>query len=170
MRITKYNNFYLLFTLIIIATSLIYANDLFFVKNQNVKIYSGPSANNKTIGLLQKNQQVVKLSENGKFFSVKNDKNITGWVYSFYLTKTQAAQTDKSKSAIDALTKDNYASRNGSTTINARGLTEMSEAYAKNRFISKQSVQQAKELENYKISDADLENFLKAGKLGEYAE
>jgi len=158
------------FALFIFATAIVYAEEVFFIKNPGVKIYSAPSVKMKTVATLSKNQKVLKITESSKFYYIKTDNNITGWVYSFYLTKSSPAQADKSKSVIDALTTDNYASRTGSTTVNARGLTEMSQTYAKTRSISNITIQEAKDLENYKIADEELETFIMSGKLGEYSE
>jgi len=143
--------------------------ETYYAKTDNVKVFAAANAQSNVIKSLKKNESVDSLSKSGKFVNVRTADKKIGWVFEFNLTLSQPNKT-KSNTFLDSLTTDNYASRESSTAANVRGLSEMSKQYAQQKKISKKSVDTVTKMEQFKITAEELDKFLKAGKLGEYAE
>ncbi len=165
-----YKVYCLILIFLFIFLTSISAEDYFIVKSNNIKIYSSNSIKSKVIKLINKNERVLKLSEKNNFFQIKTEGKIIGWIYSSYLTKEILKQNKDSKNVFDALTTDDYTSRNTSTSANVRGLSEISKTYAASKHITDKAIETVKDMENYKISDNELDKFSAEGKLAEYAE
>ncbi|MBP7653282.1 SH3 domain-containing protein [Candidatus Dependentiae bacterium] len=140
-----------------------------FAKTDNVKVFSVNNANSPIVKILKKNDSVNFTGmKNGKFFYVETSDKKKGWIFEFNLTNLNPLQKSKSGKLLDGFTTDNYASRDSSTKANVRGLTEISKEYAKTNKISQKNINIIEKMEKFKVSDAELDKFLKTGKLGEY--
>jgi len=141
-----------------------------FAKTDNVKVFASNNAGSKVIKILKKNDSVNAGKKIGRFVYAETFDKKFGWIFEFSLTATAPAKKKTSDKFLDDLTTDNYASRDSSTKANVRGLTEISKQYAATNKISKKTVETAEKMEKHKITDSELDSFLKQGKLGEYIE
>lgn len=146
------------------------SNNIQFTKTDNVKLFKESNANSNVIKNLKKNAPLTILDKKGKFVYVDDGANSKGWVFEFNLTSKNPQSQQSSSKLLDGLANDDYTSRESSTKANIRGLTEMSKEYAENKNISKKAINTVIKMEKYKISEKDLDKFMKEGKLGEYTE
>jgi len=140
-----------------------------YIKTDNVSIYEKNDAKSKVIAKLPKNTEVSIIKKEKRFVFVEVDKQTKGWVFEFNLTDKKPEEKGK-KTIIDTLANDNYASREGTVRANIRGLNEISKEYAKEKKISEKAINAIIKMEQRIISDDELMQFMKEGKLGEFSE
>jgi hypothetical protein len=61
------------------------------------------------------------------------------------------------------------AAKESASGSSIRGLSPISEQHAKSKGISQESIDAVKQMEAFKVSAKELDEFMKTGKLGEYA-
>jgi len=158
--------FFLFFNILV---GKLFAQEM-YVKTNNTKLYSSAAPNSKIVDNLKKNDKVFILKKQNKFYNVKTQNNITGWIYEHSVTAQSPTTKKQDNKLLDSLSSDNYASRDSATSANIRGLSENSKQYAKKRSINPKVLKEIEQLETLNISDAEIEAFLQAGELGEFAK
>ena len=149
-----------LFVLILITVSpaVLYAGEIVYVSSKHTHIYQNASLSSGLMTVLQKNDEVEVLDQQGVWLQVRASA-ITGWVSRYSVSSSKPYSQ---KVSIFALLKNFFRSDNKrarvalvSTAGGVRGLTdEESDAIGKTDFAA------VKVMESFELSDTDIDNFV----------
>jgi hypothetical protein len=138
-----------------------------YAKSSGTKLQKSESATSSVLGKLRKGAAVSVVKKGKKFYQVKAGSK-TGWVFKFKLTSRRPA--GGGGSGLSGLGGDRVASSGSGSGSSIRGLSPISEDYAKRKGITQADVAAVKHMESQKISERELDSFLSQGKLREYGE
>jgi len=111
--------------------------------------------------------EVVKRDD--RWLQVLTTKGVTGWIYSTNVSSSKPMGGDNELAALGQSVRRTDASA-VTASAGARGLDKASEDYAKRSGITQQQRDAVDRMTAYKISDEEIQAFLKYGRLGEYAD
>jgi hypothetical protein len=138
-----------------------------YVKKSGTKLQSEASASSKVVETLASGTAVKVVKKSGRFYQVTAAGGKKGWIFKFKLTAK--APSGGGGSLLDALGGQQMAAKESASGSSIRGLSPISEQHA-SKGISKESINAVKAMEEFKVSAQEVDAFLKAGKLGEYAQ
>ncbi|PIQ96188.1 MAG: hypothetical protein COV67_10745 [Nitrospinae bacterium CG11_big_fil_rev_8_21_14_0_20_56_8] len=142
-----------------------------YVKKSGTKLMEGDSARAKVLGTLKEGTPVEVLRHSGRYYEVAIPGGTKGWLFQFYLTPEAPAHAPSGGNVLEALGgREQVSARESSSATSIRGLTPVSEQYAKNKGISPASVDAVKQMEALSIPREEREKFLAEGNLGEYGQ
>lgn len=149
----------LLFSLSAILVGLLMAETL-VVKVQNTAIRKSPKFYAAVVRTLKAGDQVEKIGSQNDWFQVRTADGLTGWIHS------SAVQAGKV-----SLTASNQALKTGASTsevaLAAKGFNkQVEDAYRAGR--KDLDYTWVDKMLTIKVSDAELEKFLKEGRLAEF--
>ncbi|MFH1262458.1 MAG: SH3 domain-containing protein, partial [Pseudomonadota bacterium] len=128
------------------------------------ELKSSTAANAQVLAQLSKGTAVNVVSKQGNWVQ-GSAAGKTGWVYKFKLATSKPSDGG---TLLAGLGGGGASAREGSTASSLRGLSPTSEKYAGRASIGPAQVAMVKHMESIKVSKAEVEQFLKAGKLGEF--
>ncbi|UCD12465.1 MAG: SH3 domain-containing protein [Nitrospinaceae bacterium] len=141
-----------------------------YVKKSGTKLQSEASASSKVVETLASGTAVEVVKKSGRFYQVTAAGGKKGWIFKFKLTAKAPSGGGGGGSLLDALGGQQMAAKESASGSSIRGLSPISEQHAKSKGISKESINAVKAMEEFKVSAQEVDAFLKAGKLGEYAQ
>ncbi len=140
-----------------------------YVKKSGTKLQAEGSAKSKVVKVLGKGMAVDVLEKSGRFYRVSAGGS-EGFVFKFKLTSKKPAKAGGG-GLLDILGGDQKISaRESSSSSSIRGLSPISEEHAKKKGISEKDIQAVKQMETFKVSAEEIEQFLAQRKLGEFSE
>lgn len=140
-----------------------------YVKSAKTKMTAEASARSKTVGYLSAGQAVNVVGEEGRFTKVSVGGK-EGYVFKFKLTSS-APSGGGGGGGLDALTgSQKMAANESSSGSSIRGLSPISENYAKGHGISADHVNSVKQMESFSVSESQIDAFQEQGELGPYAK
>lgn len=141
-----------------------------YVKKSGTKLQAEASAKSRVVRELAQGTAVEVKEKSGKFYKVKAD-GAEGFVFKFLLTGKQPQTKDAGGGLLDILGGDSKIAAKESTSASSiRGLSPMSEEHAQKKGISKQDIEAVKQMEEFKVSAGEVDQFLAQRKLGPYGE
>jgi parvulin-like peptidyl-prolyl isomerase len=153
----------------LICTGLVFAETL-YVKKSGTKLQAEGSAKSAVVKVLGQGTPVEVKEKSGKFYKV-TAAGAEGYVFKFKLTSKQPAKKDAGGGLLDILGKNQQiAAKEASSGSSIRGLSPISEDHAKKKGISQESIQAVKQMEAFKVTPEEVEQFLAQRQLGEYSE
>ncbi len=139
-----------------------------YVKKSGTKLQAEGSAKSKVVKVLGKGTAVDVKEKSGKFYKVSAG-GAEGYVFKFKLTSKKPSKAGGG--ILDILGGDpKLAAKESSSASNIRGLSPMSEDHAKKKGISEKDIEAVKQMETFKVSELEIEQFLAQRKLGEFSE
>jgi hypothetical protein len=149
-------------------TAGVFAETL-YVKKSGTKLQAEGSAKSKVVQVLGKGT-AVDVKEKGRRFYKVSAGGSDGYIFKFKLTSKKPEKA-AGGGLLDILGSDpKFAAKESSSSSSIRGLSPMSEEHAKKKGISEKDIQAVKQMENLKVSDQEIEQFLTQRKLGEFSE
>ncbi|HZS12318.1 MAG TPA: SH3 domain-containing protein [Nitrospirales bacterium] len=138
-----------------------------YVQAKSAKLRAGKTSLDRVVADLAYGQPVDVLRRDGDWVEVKTSSGAIGWLFANKVGATKPAGDDK---ALAFLGKSMRHGEAGEVTASAgaRGLDKASESYANRTGITKEHRDAVDRMTAYTLSDQEVEDFLKAGKLGEY--
>lgn len=139
-----------------------------YAKASRTKLQKAASARSSVIGLMRKGTavQVIKKGKRYYMVSVSGKK---GWVFKFKLTSKRPSSS--SGSGLGGLIGGSRVADSGSSSGSSiRGLSPISEDYAKRKGISANDIAAVKHMERLTVGEKELDKFLAEGKLREFGE
>lgn len=168
----RFQNLFLLFvfsfTLFFICFSSLSFAETLYVKSSKTKLRSSDNVKTSVLGLLKKGTAVTVIVKSKRFFKVGLENGQKGWVFKFKLSKKAPAGGGGGGGFADVLAGNQISANESTSASSIRGLSPVSENYAKNKGISAQNVKAVDNMEAFKIDSLELDKFLQEGKLGEY--
>ena len=148
--------------------SVVFAETL-YVKKSGTKLQAEGSAKSKVVKVLGKGTAVDVKEKSGKFYKVSAEGS-KGFIFKFKLTNKKPAK-ESAGGLLDVLgDNQKIAAKESSSASSIRGLSPISEEHAKKKGVSEKDIQAVKQMENFKVSVQDVEQFLAQRKLGEFNE
>jgi len=143
-----------------------------YVKKSGTKLQAADSAKSEVIAKLGQGTPVKVIKKLKRFYQVSEPSGKKGWVFKFKLTsKAPASSGGGGGGVLDALGgRQKIAARESSSGSSIRGLSPMSEKHAKSKGISEEDIQAVKQMETFHVDPEKMDEFLKAGRLGEYGQ
>ena len=158
---------FLLFILVSFAFPGSVIAETLYAKSAGTKLQKSESARSSVLGKLRQGASVKVISKGKKFYQVSAGGK-KGWIFKFKLTSKKPAGT--SGSGLSGMSGERVASSGSSSGSSIRGLSPISEDYAKRKGITQANIASVKHMENLRVSERELDTFLSKGKLREYGE
>ena len=153
-----------LFLMILLAVPGGLSAQTLYVKKSGTKLRSKDSAKAEVIAKLAKGTP-AKVTRKGK-----TAKNQTGWIFKFKLTAKAPSGSSGKGDFLGALGGQQKMAANASSSDSSiRGLSPIAENRAREKGVPSESIEAVKQMENFRITSKELDDFLLQGKLGEYA-
>jgi uncharacterized protein YgiM (DUF1202 family) len=152
--------------------SMAVAQDKLWVSSDSAKLKADKSASSETIDTLSMGDEVTVLAVEGKWYNVLDPSGKEGWIYRGKLSDSPPAEEVKKESenlfAFFPGSKIEADEANSARSI--RGLSNETEQYAKNRQTPAVYQMALDNVLAMSITESELEEFLKSGKIGEYSD
>jgi len=140
-----------------------------YVKKSGTALNAEPSGKSATVALLDKGTAVESINTSGNFIEVKSG-SLKGWIFKFKLTNQTPKNGDGSGDFLTGLLgKQEVSAQEASSSSSIRGLSPISEKYARDTGVSESDILAVKEMEGVKATPTEVAQFLKERKLGEYS-
>jgi hypothetical protein len=140
-----------------------------YVAAKSAQLRSGKTSLDSVVATLKLGETVEVVKRDGRWVQVQTSKGVTGWIYDNNVSASKPAAGDNALAALGRNVRGTDASA-VTASAGARGLDKASEGYANRSGITQQHRDAVDRMTAYKISDEDVQEFLKSGRLGEYAE
>ncbi len=140
-----------------------------YVSAKSAQVRAGKTSLDPVVANLNLGETVEVVKRADRWLQVKTAKGTTGWIYDNKVSASKPAGGDNALAALGRSFRGTEASA-VSASAGARGLDKASEGYANRSGINPQHRDAVDRMTAYKIPDDDIQEFLKSGRLGEYAE
>ncbi len=159
--------------MLVVATVLPMANTAFgetlYVIAKSAQIRSGKTSLDPVVASLKLGESLDVVAREERWLHVRTASGTQGWIYASYVSSSKPAGGDNELAALGKGFRRTDAS-SVTASAGARGLDKASENYAHRAGITQQQRDAVDRMTADKIPDEEIQAFLKAGKLGEYAE
>ena len=141
-----------------------------FVQSKTAKLRSGKTSLDSVVADLKFGESLEVLGKEGNWLEVQTTRGAKGWIFAGKTTPTKP--TVGEDDVLAKLGKSFRRTEAGDVTASAgaRGLDKVSEGYANRVGITQQHRNAIDRMAGYRITDQEVEDFLKNGGLGEYAK
>jgi uncharacterized protein YgiM (DUF1202 family) len=148
----------------------VFAGGAMWVASENAKLKSEPKASSKTLSTLAVGTKVSILESKNKWYRLRSTSGKEGWMYRGKLSDAPPAkETESSDNLFSSMQSSSISADEAQTSRSIRGLSKETEQYAKQRKTPKVYKMALDQVLAIRITDKELETFLKSGKIGEYA-
>ena len=139
-----------------------------YVNAKTAPLKSDKTASSSVIAELKRGDELSVIKKEGNWYQVRTKQGKTGWIYSFKIT---TKKPEKGAGLLEELGRGTgtVTAKEASTSASIRGLSPTSERYAGRANIRAEHIAGVKKMETFRVSQEDVERFLKEGRLGEYA-
>jgi hypothetical protein len=140
-----------------------------YVQAKSATLRSGTTSLSRVVASVPFGQELELIEKRDHWYKVQVQNGAVGWVYH---TKVGTHKPSAGESRLASLGSDFRQTRSSSITGTAgvRGLDEFSSGYANRAGIAARHRTAVERMTNYRLSQREVEAFLKSGRLGEYAE
>jgi SH3 domain-containing protein len=140
-----------------------------YVAAKSAQLRSGKTSLDPVVANLKLGETLEVVKRDDRWMQVLTTKGVTGWIYSGNVSPSKPMGGDSELAALGQSVRRTDASA-VTASAGARGLDKASEDYAKRSGITQQQRDAVDRMTTYKISDEEIQAFLKYGRLGEYAD
>ena len=150
---------------------VVLAAETLWVTSDNAQLKKDATASSETIATVPIGVEVKVLGTESRWHKIQLPSGEQGWMYRGRLSDTapEKPSEEGSGNLFGALAGSNIKADEASTGRSIRGLSEETEQYAKLKKTSPAAKKALDQVLAMKISEKELQNFLKQGKIGEYA-
>ena len=140
-----------------------------YVQAKTVKLRAGKTSLDAVVTDLKFGEALEVLRKDGNWLEVQTGTGTKGWVFAGKTTATKPAGSDDALARLGKSVRRTEAG-DVTATAGARGLDKASEGYANRTGITQRDRDAVDRMAAYRMSDQEVEDFLKEGGLGEYAK
>jgi len=164
-------HFILVGGLILMLTGVVMAAEMLWVVSEGAKLKMEPKASSATIETLPVGSELTADSLEGSWYKVTTKSNKTGWIYRGRVSSTQPqGQGDAGGGDLfGALPGSSIQVSAADTSRSIRGLSPAAKEYAASVNTPEAYQKALDRVLALRVSDKEIEDFLKAGKIGEYS-
>ena len=141
-----------------------------FVQSKTAKLRSGKTSLDSVVADLKFGESLEVLGKEGNWLEVQTTRGAKGWIFAGKTTPTKPAGGEDDVLAKLGKSFRRTEAEDVTASAGARGLDKVSEGYANRVGITQQHRDAIDRMAAYRISDQEVEDFLKQGRLGEYAQ
>ncbi|HEY3198050.1 MAG TPA: SH3 domain-containing protein [Nitrospirales bacterium] len=140
-----------------------------YVQAKTAQLRAGKTSLDPVVANVKHGEALQVRKTEDKWMEVETGSGITGWIFSNKTTTVKPSGSEDDLSKLGQTFRGKEAS-SATASAGARGLDKVSEEYAKRSGISQRDRDTIDRMTAYKITDQEVEDFLKKGELGEYAK
>lgn len=154
-----------------LSGSMAFATETLWVTSEKAQLKTDAKASSKTIMIVPIGIEVTVLDSKKRWHRIQIPSGKKGWMYRGRLSDTAPEKAPESESddLFGALASSDIKADEASTDRSMRGLSEETEEYAKNKNTPEAYKKALDQVLAFKVTEKELQSFLKKGKIGEYA-
>ena len=145
------------------------AAETVYVGATTAKLRSGKTSLDPVVAELKFGEALDVLRTEGGWLEVRTTASVRGWIFANKTTASKPAGGDDFLAKLGKSMRRTEASE-VTASAGARGLDKVSEGYAQRVGITLQDRDAVDRMTAYRLTDQEVEDFLKDGGLGEYAK
>ena len=164
--------FWAVVVLTLMITGAVIAAEMLWVISEGAKLKMEPSASSETIEAMPVGSELSVDSSEGSWYKVTTKSNQTGWIYRGKVSSTQPeGKEDKGGGGLfGALPGSSVQASSADTSRSIRGLSPAAKEYAASTKTPEIYQKALDRLLDLRVTDREIEEFLKEGKIGEYSK
>ena len=148
-----------------------FAGGTMWVTSDKARLKAKPSASSTTVSTVPVGVKVSVLESEKRWYRVRTSSGEKGWMYRGKLSDTPPAkETAESDNLFGSMQASSISADEAQTSRSIRGLSKETEQYAQKRGTPEVYKKALDQVLAIHITDKELDVFLKAGKIGEYAQ
>jgi uncharacterized protein YgiM (DUF1202 family) len=140
-----------------------------FVQAKTAQLRAGKTSLDRVVANVKYGEALQVRKTEGKWMEVETRTGTTGWIFSNKTTTVKPSGGEDELSKLGRSFRGKEASET-TASAGARGLDKVSESYANNSRIPQRYRDVVDRMTAYKVTDQEVEDFLKKGELSEYAK
>ena len=140
-----------------------------YVQAKTAQLRAGKTSLDKVTANLRYGDELEVLRRDGTWIEGKTGAGDRGWIFANKVSSTKPSGGDSDLAALGKSFRRKEAS-DVTASAGSRGLDKVSEGYAKQAGITKDVQDSVDRMAAYRITDQEVEDFLRKGRLGEYAQ
>ena len=158
--------------LILLLTGAVIAAEMMWVASEGAKLKVEPSASSETVETLPVGSELTVESSEGSWYKVTTKANKTGWIYRGKVSPTQPeAKDDRGGGGLfGALPGSSVQVNAADTSRSIRGLSPAAKEYAASTKTPEQYQKALDKVLALRLTDQEIEEFLRQGRIGEYSK
>jgi uncharacterized protein YgiM (DUF1202 family) len=158
-------------TLVFVSWCILsFAGGTMWVTSENAKLKSHPKASSQTLSTLAVGVKVSVLESADRWYRIRTASGKEGWMYRGRLSDAAPAkETEDSGNLFSSMQSSSISADEAQTSRSIRGLSKETEQYAKQRKTPEVYKKALDQVLAVRITDKEVDIFLKEGKIGEYA-
>jgi uncharacterized protein YgiM (DUF1202 family) len=149
-----------------------FAQDSVWVSSSRAKIQADRSASSDVVAKPDTGTKLTVLAYEDRWYRVRTPGGDEGWIYRGRVSKEPPVDETGGDTGnlLSSLGGSSIAADEADTARSIRGLSKETETYAKNTGTPEKYQEALDEVLAMKVTEGEIEAFLKNGKIGEYAE
>lgn len=157
---------------LMLSISMAIAQDKLWVSSDNSALKADKSASSETITTIPFGSEVTVLASEGKWYRILTPSGREGWIYRGRLSDSPPPkETQKESEDLFAFMPGSKISADEADTARSiRGLSSETEEYSKNRRTPEAYKKALDHVLAMSVEKREVEDFLRKGRVGEYAE
>jgi uncharacterized protein YgiM (DUF1202 family) len=161
-----------IFFMLLFSISIVLAQEKLWVSSDQAKLKADQSASSETLDTLPMGTEVTVITQEDRWYEILEPSGKQGWIYRGRLSDSPPAEEiqKESEDLFAFLPGSNIEANQATTDRSIRGLSDETEQYAKNRQTPEAYKRALDNILAMSIGEKELEEFLKSGKIGEYAD
>ena len=163
------------FCVVLVAISFFFVISAFaggtmWVASENAKLKSAPKASSTTVVTLAVGTKISILETENRWYRIRAGSGEEGWMYRGKLSDTPPSnETESSDNLFSSMQNSSISADEAQTSRSIRGLSKETEQYAEQRGTPEAYKKALDQILAIRITDDQVDLFLKSGKIGEYA-
>ena len=161
----------------VLASSMLFwgvvvvAGGAMWVGSENARLKSDPKASSTTLSTLAVGAKVSVLESSNRWYRIRTASGEEGWMYRGKLSDAPPAkETEASDNLFSSMQSSSISADEAQTSRSIRGLSKETEQYAQQRGTPEVYKKALDQILAIRITDKEVDVFLKEGKIGEYAQ
>ena len=157
---------------LLLSISVVLAQEKRWISSGRAKLKADKSASSETITTLSIGTEVTVIAQEGRWYRILTPSGEEGWIYRGRLSDSPPAEEIKEESdnLFAFMPGSSIEADEADTARSIRGLSRETEQYAQSRGTPTEYKRALDRVLAMGVSEQALEEFLRNGKIGEYAE
>ena len=148
----------------------VFAGDAMWVTSDKARLKSKPKASSTTFSTIPVGAEVSVLESKNRWYRVRISSGEKGWMYRGKLSDTPPTkETEESDNLFSSMQSSSISADEAQTSRSIRGLSKATEQYAQQRGTPEAYKNALDQVLAIRITDQEVDLFLREGKIGEYA-
>ena len=167
--------FFIIFA-VIFCISISFAATTLYVTSDGAELKSESSSSSSTVTELKRGSALALVKQEGRWYNVTTENNQTGWIYRGKVSEEEPEIENIEDDEVGlggllgGLSGSDINADAADSSRSIRGLSPEAKEYANATGTPQQSQDALDSVISRKVSESDIDHFLKEGKVGEYAE